>query len=177
MEAATTPTSSSLGDPSLSDESVRLPLGILLSRLGGETMGRYRRSLKPLELNAQHYVVLKQLETLGTASQAALAEALGVDYSNLATITGDLAERGLIERYRHESDRRRYVVELSESGLKLVKEADHAVSEGEQKFVESLEPDEREQFWLLLRKVADAAELCPRERAADNCNLQAGEEC
>jgi DNA-binding MarR family transcriptional regulator len=154
-----------------------LPVGVLLSRLGGETMGRYRRALKPLELNAQHYVVLKQLDAIGTASQAALAEALGLDYSNLATITGELAERGLIERYRHESDKRRYVVELSESGSKLIEEADQAVAEGEQLFVESLEPGEQEQLWRLLRKVADAAQLCPRERGSDNCNLQTGEEC
>ena len=76
---------------------------------------RYRKSLKPLELNAQHFVVLKQLEAIGTSSQASLADALGLDYSNLATITGELADRGLIERYRHESDKRRYVVELSET--------------------------------------------------------------
>jgi DNA-binding MarR family transcriptional regulator len=151
----------------------RLPHGLLLSRLGGEAMGRFRRALRPLELNAQHYVVLKQLEAIGTASQASLADALGVDYSNLATITGDLADRGLIERYRHESDRRRYVVELSEAGSTILAKADDAVSEGEQKFLDTLEPGEREQFWTLLRKVADGASLCPREdEPRDNCNLK-----
>ncbi len=152
----------------------RLPFGIMLSKLGGETMGRYRRALKPLGLNAQHYVVLKQLQDIGTASQAVLAEALGLDYSNLATITGDLAERDLIERYRHESDRRRYVVELSATGKQLLAEADAAVAEGEQLFADSLEPKEREQFWQLLNKVADAAQLCPREDSdgGDNCNLK-----
>lgn len=178
MESAAAPTANRRRGQRLTEEGERLPLGILLSRLGGETMGRYRRALRPLELNAQHYVVLKQLEALGTSSQAALAEALAVDYSNLATITGELAERGLIERYRHESDRRRYVVELSASGSKLLEEADEAVSDGEQRFAESLEPEEREQFWRLLRKVADAAELCPRERGdADNCNLKSPEGC
>lgn len=160
-------------------EDDRLPYGIMLSKLGGETMGRYRRALRPLELNAQHYVVLKQLQNIGTASQAALAEALGLDYSNLATITGDLAGRELIERYRHESDRRRYVVELSEAGRKLLDEADAAVAEGEQLFADALEPEEREQFWKLLSKVADAAKLCPREAeaAGDNCNLKDPENC
>ena len=146
----------------------RLPVGVLLSRLGGLSMGRYRKSLKPLELNAQHFVVMKQLETIGTSSQASLADALGLDYSNLATITGELAERGLIERYRHESDKRRYVVELSKSGTELLTEADGAVAEHENRLVESLDDDEREQLQVLLRKVADAAELCPSE-SDDSC--------
>jgi DNA-binding MarR family transcriptional regulator len=146
------------------NQASQLPVGVLLSRLGGLSMGRYRKSLKPLELNAQHFVVLKQLEAIGTSSQASLADALGLDYSNLATITGELAERELIERYRHESDKRRYVVELSETGTALLAEADGAVAEHENRLVESLDDEEREQLQVLLRKVADAAELCPSER-------------
>lgn len=168
MESATATTTATSPD---------LPPGVLLSRLGGESMGRYRRSLKGLELNAQHYIVLKQLQAIGTASQAALAEALGLDYSNLATITGDLAERGLIERYRHETDRRRYVVELSAKGAKVMDEADAEVAEGEEALLASLQPGEREELGRLLRKVADAAQLCPRERSSDNCNLKPGEDC
>ncbi len=156
-------------EASTANLSSQLPLGVLLSRLGGESMGRYRKSLKPLGLNAQHFVVLKQLEAIGTSSQASLADALGLDYSNLATITGELADRDLIERYRHESDKRRYVVELSERGTELLAEADSAVAEGEGKLVETLDSAEREQFWSLLRKVADGAQLCPREEAGESC--------
>ena len=156
-------------EASTANLSSQLPLGVLLSRLGGESMGRYRKSLKPLGLNAQHFVVLKQLEAIGTSSQASLADALGLDYSNLATITGELADRDLIERYRHESDKRRYVVELSERGTELLAEADSAVADGEGKLVETLDSAEREQFWSLLRKVADGAQLCPREEAGESC--------
>ncbi len=169
MESATTPQAQA---PRFSSPRDGLPFGLILSTLGGTTMGRFRRMLKPLDLSAHHYIVLKQLETLGTASQASLAEALGLDYSNMATLTGQLAERGLIERYRHESDKRRYVVELSESGSELVAEADRAIAEGEEKMVSALDPEEREQLLVLLGKVADAERLCPREAAADNCNLK-----
>ena len=143
-------------------EARRLPFGVLLARLGQEAMARFRKALRPLDLSAQQYVVLKQLQTFGAASQATLAEALGIDYSNLATVTAELSDRGLIERYRHESDRRRYVVELSERGTELVAEADAAVAEGEEGMVRTLAEEERERFWLMLREVADAAQLCPR---------------
>jgi MarR family transcriptional regulator, lower aerobic nicotinate degradation pathway regulator len=178
MESATTPPQAQA--PRVSSPRDGLPFGLILTTLGGTTMGRLRRTLKPLDLRAHHYIVLKQLETLGTASQASLAEALGLDYSNMATLTGQLAERGLIERYRHESDKRRYVVELSTSGSKLVAEADQAIAEGEEQMVSALSPEEREQLLVLLGKVADVASLCPREAADDdNCNLQDsdGESC
>ena len=145
----------------------RLPYGVLLARLGQEAMARFRKALRPLDLSAQHYVVLKQLEAFGASSQATLAEALGLDYSNLATVTAELSDRGLIERYRHESDRRRYVVELSEPGTELIAQADAAVAEGEEGMVRTLSEEERERFWLLLREVGDAAQLCPNTPLPD----------
>jgi DNA-binding MarR family transcriptional regulator len=144
----------------------RLPFGVLLARLGQESMSRFRKALKPLELSAQQYIVLRQLQTIGAASQATLAETLGIDYSNLATVTAELSDTGLIERYRHESDRRRYVIELSDRGSELVSEADRAIAEGEEEMVGTLGED-RERFWLMLREVADAAQLCPRTPVED----------
>ena len=47
--------------------------------------------------------MLKRLKAFGASSQAVLADALGLDYSNLATVTAELGDRGLIERYRHEA--------------------------------------------------------------------------
>lgn len=143
----------------------RLPYGMLLARLGQESVSRFRKALRPLELSAQQYIVLKQLGDIGTASQATLADSLGLDYSNLATVTAELNDRDLIERYRHESDRRRYVVELSPAGRKLVTEADRSIAEGEEDMLSTLGEEDRERFWLLLREVADAAQLCPSGRA------------
>lgn len=160
MESATTPITKT--EPAPAGEG-KLPFGLLLARLGHESVARFRKALKPLGLNTQEYFVLRQLQAIGAASQASLADALGVDYSNLATVTGELAERGLIERYRHESDRRRYVVELSESGADLTQEASRAIAAGEEELLRTLDPGDRERFWTLLRAVADAASLCPRE--------------
>jgi len=145
----------------------RLPFGVLLARLGQESMARFRKALRPLDLSAQEFVVLKQVQAFGAASQATLADALGLDYSNLATVTGELSESGLIERYRHESDRRRYVIELSERGTELVAKADQAIAEGEEGMLSTLSEEERESFWVVLRQVADAADLCPNTPVED----------
>jgi DNA-binding MarR family transcriptional regulator len=144
----------------------RIPYGLLFARLGQESMARFRRAVRPLNLGAQQFIVLKQLQALGSCSQGELADALGIDYSNLAGVTGELYKRGLIERNRDPSDRRRYVVELTGEGRQLLADADQAIGSVEEDMLAALGDDEREQLWELLRRMADALELCPSEAEA-----------
>jgi DNA-binding MarR family transcriptional regulator len=144
----------------------RIPYGLLFARLGQESMARFRRAVRPLNLGAQQFIVLKQLQALGSCSQGELADALGIDYSNLAGVTGELYNRGLIERSRDSADRRRYVVELTRDGRQLLIDADHAIGAVEEDMLGALGDDERTQLWDLLRRMADALELCPSETEA-----------
>jgi MarR family transcriptional regulator, lower aerobic nicotinate degradation pathway regulator len=146
----------------------RIPYGLLLARLGQESMARFRRSLRPLNLGAQQFIVLKQLQAFGSCSQGELADALGIDYSNLASVTGQLYERGLIERHRDPADRRRYVVELTAEGRQLLGDGDKAIAAGEEDILSALDEPEREQLWDLLRRMANTLELCP-ETEAEAC--------
>jgi MarR family transcriptional regulator, lower aerobic nicotinate degradation pathway regulator len=143
----------------------RIPYGLLLARLGHEATAGFRRSLRPLNLGAQEFIVLKQLQAFGSCSQGELADALGIDYSNLASVTGELYRRGLIERHRDEADRRRYVVQLTEEGMQLLADADRAIEASEEGMLSALGDGEREQLWDLLRRMADALELCPATEA------------
>ena len=139
----------------------RIPYGLLLARLGQESVARFRRSLRPLNLGAKQFIVLKQLQAFGSCSQGELADALGIDYSNLAGVTGQQYSRGLIERHRAPADRCLYVVELTDDGRQLLADGDRAVESGEEDMLNSLDQAEREQLWDLLRRMADALELCP----------------
>jgi DNA-binding MarR family transcriptional regulator len=144
----------------------RIPYGLLFARLGQESMARFRRAVRPLNLGAQEFIVLKQLQALGSCSQGELADALGIDYSNLAGVTGGLYKRGLIERSRDSADRRRYVVELTAEGHQLLVDADQAIGSVEEDMLAALGDEERAQLWDLLRRMADALELCPSEAEA-----------
>jgi DNA-binding MarR family transcriptional regulator len=139
----------------------RIPYGLLLARLGQESTARFRRSLRPLNLGAQQFIVLKQLQTMGPTSQTGLADALGIDYSNLANVCSELYERGLIERARDASDRRRYVLELTAEGTQLVTDGDRAIGAGEDDMLSVLSEEERGQLWDSLRRIADSLQLCP----------------
>jgi DNA-binding MarR family transcriptional regulator len=146
----------------ISNEAVeRTPFGLLLARLGNEATARFRRSLRPLNLGAQQFIVLKQLQRMGPTSQTGLADALGMDYSNLAGVCSELYDRGLLERSRDESDRRRYVLELTAEGTQLVADADNTIGSGEEELLSTLSEEEQEQLGELLRRVADTLRLCP----------------
>lgn len=142
-----------------------VPYGLLLSRLGQDATARFRRALRPLGLSAQHFIVLKQLEAIGSTSQTALADALGIDYSNLATVAGELCEKDLIVRTREECDRRRYALDLTEEGRALLADADGAIGSGEDEMLSALDEGERAELWILLRRMADSLELCPGTEA------------
>src|SRR3954451_25425238 len=143
-------------------------MSTLLAGLGRDVTARVRRALRPLDLGAQQFLVLQQLEALGRTSQAELADALGIDPSNLATIAAGLCDRGLVVRTRDEGDRRRYVLTLSPAGERLLARTRGAIAAAEDDLLAPLDREQREQLHALLRRVADAVELCPAA-GADDC--------
>jgi len=137
------------------------PMTALLAGLGRDATARARRALRPLGLGAQEYLVLDQLRVLGQASQTELADALGIDRSNLATIAAELCDRGLAERSRDHADRRRYVLRLSPAGERLLTRTEGAIGAAEDELLAPLDRDRREQLYDLLRRLADGVDLCP----------------
>ena len=145
----------------------QVTMSTLLAGLGRDTTARVRRAIRPLGLGAQEFRVLEQLQVLGEASQAELADALGIDRSNLAAIVADLCDRGLADRTRHEVDRRRYVLRLSRAGERLLGRAEGAIAGVEDDLLAPLEREERERLYALLRRLADGVELCPTADDSD----------
>jgi DNA-binding MarR family transcriptional regulator len=133
----------------------------LLTGLGRDVTARVRRAMRPLGLGAQQFLALKQLQVLGEASQSELADALGIDRSNLASVVGALCDRDLVERTRHGSDRRRYVLRLSPTGKGLLRRTEGAIAAAEDELLAPLDAEQRDQLHGLLRRLADGVELCP----------------
>jgi DNA-binding MarR family transcriptional regulator len=139
----------------------QVPMSTLLAGLGRDVTARVRRAMRPLGLGAQEFLVLKQLQLLGRPSQAELADALGIDRSNFAVIAAALSDRGLVERTRDAVDRRRYVMQLSRSGERLLRRTEGAIAAAEEELLASLDQEQREQLYALLRRLADGVDLCP----------------
>ena len=153
----------------------QVPMSTLLAGLGRDATARVRRTLRPLGLGAQQFLVLKQLQALGQASQAELADGLGIDRSNLAAIAAELSDRDLVTRTRDEGDRRRYVLRLSAAGDRLLRRTDDALAAAEDDLLAPLDPEQREQLYGLLRRLADGVELCPTagHDASEDCGDRA----
>ena len=147
--------------PTVAPPHEQVPMSTLLAGLGREATARVRRAMRPIGLGAQQFVVMKQLQALGRTSQAELADALAIDRSNLAAIAADLAARDLVERTRHEVDRRRYVLRLSRAGEQLLRRTEGAMLLAESDLLAPLDQEQREQLYTLLRRLADGVELCP----------------
>lgn len=153
----------------------RAPYGLLLARLGSEAVARFRCSLRPFGLAAQQFIVLNQVEAIGPTSQSALADTLGLDYSNLGVVAGELCDRGLIVRTRDERDRRRYSIALTPEGRQLLADADATIRHGDAELLSALDDEELAQLWDLLRRVTESLGVRSAADEAAACTQVEGE--
>src|SRR5207237_3601876 len=92
----------------------------LLKRLGFVVKERSSVAFGSTGLSPHHYAVLALLEEEPPETQAMIADALGYDRSHLVGLLDELEERGLIERRRDPSDRRRHLVSLTPEGKRAL---------------------------------------------------------
>jgi DNA-binding MarR family transcriptional regulator len=141
--------------------------GFLLGRVG---MGLKMRTMEAFEqegFSAYQYSVLALLDEGPRTAQAAIADALQFDPSQLVALLDGLEERGLIERRRDPSDRRRQMVNLTPAGKRQLASFRKLVARVEDEFLAPLDDDERAQLHELLLRVAthrDARFVVPAAR-------------
>ena len=129
---------------------------VLLTRLAKQV---YRRSSE--ELLGMHLRLLMALSYLRDhdgAPQQELAEALCMDANNVVLLLNELEEEGHVVRHRDPHDRRRHLVELTETGRRALAEAERAQEGIEDEVLQALDPSERATLWQLLTRALYGAE-------------------
>ena len=146
----------------------QVPMTTLLTGLGRDATARVRRAIRPLGLGAQQFMVLKQLQVVGQTSQAELADALGIDRSNLAAVVAELV--GPRPRRAHPRRGRPPALRApsGRAGERLLRRADGAIIAAEEELLAPLGGEERGQLYTLLRRLADGVDFCPTA-ADDGC--------
>jgi len=98
--------------------------------------------VRPGGMTALQYTALTVLERHADMSSAQLARHSFVTAQSMADLIGALEARGLIERYRDRTDRRRLVVALTAEGRALLDRYREEVTALEASMVTGLLPDE-----------------------------------
>src|SRR5438128_12488523 len=88
----------------------------LLKRLGFAAKGKSMDAFEETGLHPYHFGVLIALAEGSHATQGAIADSLGYDRGQLVGLLDELEERGLVERRRDPSDRRRQLVSATPAG-------------------------------------------------------------
>lgn len=148
----------------------RLPM--LLRRAWYGMNQAFRRRIAHLGLTPDQFTVLRNLmegDPRGIP-QRELTDHMTSDPNTVASLLERMAAAGLLEKRRHETDRRAYRIRMLPAGRKQYLLARRFALALQTELLETLGEDERDGFLAQLDRIAsacrDAAEASPRERSS-----------
>lgn len=126
----------------------------LLKRLGFAIKDRTVDAFEERGANPYQHGILCSLSESRAETQAQIADALGYDRSWLVGLLDELEERGLIERRRDPSDRRRQAVSMTPEGKRALTKLRALHLRLENDFLADLDESQRARLHGLLRELA-----------------------
>ena len=130
-------------------------LGYHLRRAHNRSLKRIDQALAKLQLTTAMYGVLELLSCNAELSQGRLAKAVGLTNPSMVPLVDKVAERGLVERCRHEHDRRSVHLKLTPEGRRFWTRAARVVREHENHLRAGLSDAEMAELIRLLGKVGE----------------------
>jgi MarR family transcriptional regulator, transcriptional regulator for hemolysin len=129
------------------------PLGFLLHDVARLLRKRFEQRAKCLGLTSSQWQALAYLSNNEGIHQGGLAEMLEIEPITLVRILDKLAERGLIERRQHPTDRRIWLLYMREEAHPLLADMRGLgdVTRGEA--LEDISAEEREQLFQILSQM------------------------
>ena len=113
----------------------------------------YRRATEEvIGMRLKQLIALDHLRDNDSCLQQGLGQMLMLDPNNCVLLLNELDERGYVERRRDPADRRRHIVEITESGLDALTEAERKLETLEDEVLGALTQAERAQLHKLLAK-------------------------
>jgi DNA-binding MarR family transcriptional regulator len=122
---------------------------------------RSEGALAPLGLRSRHVLALTMLRDRGPSGQQDLARIIEMDGTNVVGLLNDLEARGLVERQRTPTDRRRHVVQITRKGANMLAKAEFALGTVEDEVLCALDPEQRETLYSLLQQATSGSAQAP----------------
>jgi DNA-binding MarR family transcriptional regulator len=128
--------------------------GVLFFRISRASTEGLGGALSEVGLRASEYAILHQLYDAGPISQQALGRALRIHASNLVAMIDELEADGSLIRRRDPEDRRRYLLELTDDGLRRLAKAESVAKGAEAEMLSPLTAAEQDRLRTYLTKMA-----------------------
>src|SRR3954447_577366 len=129
-------------------------LSYLLKRALVQLDGLHELHLAPLGINARELTVLLFVAGREPESQQQAAHHLGVDRTTMVALLDALEDKQLLARRPDRHDRRRNVVELTDTGQRVLQSATRASDEAEQQLLAGFDAADAAQLRELLGRIA-----------------------
>lgn len=126
-------------------------LGYLLKHVQERFFELAAAALAPAGINGREAAVLRAIDSPHRLAQGEIARRMGIDRTTMVALIDDLQERGLVRRRQDPDDRRKNVVELTDVGQDITRQATTAGEQAERAFLSPLSANEAEQFKKTLR--------------------------
>lgn len=124
-------------EPGASPELVKR-LGYLFKHAQLQLVELTTAALEPFGIDGRQLAVLVVLGSGEPASQQEAAQRLGIDRTTMVAFVDALEGKGLVVRRPHAEDRRKNVVELTETGRDVLRRASKASDAAERRFLAPL---------------------------------------
>lgn len=130
-------------------------IGYALRRAQVAVYASLNETLARIPLRPLQYVLLLMVAENPGVSQTGLCDALGIQKANCVPAMSELERRGLVARRRSASDARSYRLHLTQKGKRLLQRAGEVHALHEQRLIERVGRDGRDQLLRLLAKLTE----------------------
>ncbi|MGW1026002.1 MarR family winged helix-turn-helix transcriptional regulator [Streptomyces sp. NPDC002577] len=111
------------------------------------------------EITSPQFAVMNALVAEPGLDQRTVGSRVGLDRSTIAEVISRLSRRGLLDKVRDPQDGRRYLLRLTEDGVRTHRKLTVRTARMNQVFLAPLSAEEQSVFFELIQRVADAAEV------------------
>lgn len=130
-------------------------IGYALRRAQGQVYADLNEALARISLRPLQYTLLLMVAENPGASQSSVCEALGIQKANCVPTMSELERRGLIIRRKSAADARSYELHVTNKGKRILQRAGEVHSLHEQRLIERIGLEGRDQLLRLLGKLTD----------------------
>jgi DNA-binding MarR family transcriptional regulator len=144
-------------------------VGFLLNRAAMRIRQMTEGALAPLNIFPKHYGLMAVIKANGPTTQQAIGDVLKVDRTTMVLLVDDAESKDIVIRNPHPTDRRCYLLGLSENGQKVYEKAHRLVKKVEDEFFGVLKEQEKDNLITLLGKLFQNSdsELKPTKKSAE----------